>query len=291
MDTLRPMRKVPLCSMLVASLVACGPSNRSGANGDDDSGDGGQRFDGGNEGSGSGGDYIVYAHSDTVLYSIDLDNKSLVTVGNFNAPGSDAMTDLAVAPDGTLYVVSETAMYTASPTDGHVTMVGSLAACGSRAVALTTTPSGDIWTGDFKGALCKIDVSTSPPTVGAPITMGSNMALTGDFVAVDDGTVFGTAYNLKDGTGSGTQANNVLVKIDLTTGAVTQVGSTGYPVLYGTAFQEGKVFAFTHDGTGHVVTIDTTTGVGTLYNTFVDPNTSKGIAFAGAGVSSLVQIF
>ena len=61
--------------------------------------------------------------------------------------------------------------------------------------------------------------------------------------------------------------------------------------MFGVAFQEGKVFGFTHDGTGHVVTIDTTTGVGTLFGTFMDPSTNKGIAFAGAGVNALVQIF
>ena len=47
------------------------------------------------------------------------------------------------------------------------------------------------------------------------------MALTGDFVGVDDGTIFGTAYNLTDKANTGTQANNVLVKVDLTNGAVT----------------------------------------------------------------------
>ena len=42
---------------------------------------------------------------------------------------------------------------------------------------------GEIWTGDFKGALCKIDVSGSTPVVGAPVMMGSNMALAGDLTA------------------------------------------------------------------------------------------------------------
>ena len=50
------------------------------------------------------------------------------------------------------------------------------------------------------------------------------------------------------------------------------------------------MFGFTHDGTGHVVTIDRTTGVGTLFATFTDPATNKGISFAGAGVNSLVVI-
>src|SRR5262245_33534254 len=51
--------------------------------------------------------YIVYAHSDHVLYKIDLKQRSLVLVGNFSAPNvngnEDVMTDLAVAPDDTIY--------------------------------------------------------------------------------------------------------------------------------------------------------------------------------------------
>ena len=284
--------------MLVLCLVACGPTSRggggggSGGSGDSPDADNG----GGSGGSGGSGSYTVYAHSDHVLYSIDVTAKTLSTVGAFKAPQvmvgtkmvEDVITDLAVAPSGTIYTVSETALYTADPTDGHVTRVGSLSACGTRTVALTATPGGDIWAGDYMGALCQIDITANPPVVKAPIKMGSNMALSGDMVAVDNGTIFGTAYNLSDPSGMGTQMNNVLVKIDLATGAVTQVGPSGFPKLFGTAFQDGKVFGFTHDGTGRVVTIDTTTGAGSMFGTFQDPSTNMGISFAGAGVSSLV---
>ncbi|HEX4449839.1 MAG TPA: hypothetical protein VH143_03160 [Kofleriaceae bacterium] len=285
------MRKMAIGLLVIAA--ACGP-NRTSPNGDDDSGGGdagGSGGGGGGGGSGSGGSYTVYAHSDTVLYSIDLASKSLVTVGSFNSPNKEAMTDLAVGTDGTIYVISETYLYTASASNGQVTELGPMSACGSDTVALTTTSSGQIWAGDFEGKLCQIDVSATPPTIGAPEVMGNSMALTGDFVGVSDGTIFGTAYDLGDKSGSGTQANNVLVKVDLSTGAVTALGATGYPQLYGVAFQEGQVFGFTHDGTGRVVTIDTTTGAGTLFGTFMDPQTNKGISFAGAGVNALVQIF
>ena len=69
---------------------------------------------------------------------------------------------------------------------------------------------------------------------------------------------------------------------------MSKLGSTGYPELYGTAFALGQVFGFTHDGSGNVITIDPTTGVGTLFNTFNDPSTNKPISFAGAGVNSKV---
>jgi hypothetical protein len=275
---------------VIAILAACGPANRNGGGGTDAS-QGSGSGSGSNMGSGSGSDnFNVYAHSDTVLYVVDVNAKTLNTVGPFNAPGGDVITDLAVAPDNTIYVISNTAIYTASPTDGHVTMLGSLSACGSKGVALTTTPDGKLWTGDFMGTLCQIDTAQSPPAVLPPISMTSGMALSGDFVAVSNGTVFGTAYKKTDSANMGTQLDNVLVKLDIATGTVTQIGPTGYPKLFGVAFAASQVFGFTHDGTGHVVTIDPATGTGTLFGTFMDPSTHQGISFAGAGVSSLVPI-
>jgi hypothetical protein len=260
-------------------LAACGPANRGNGNGADSNNN--------NGGGDAGGSYLVYAHSNTVLYSINLSTQQLVTVGNFNAPAMDVMTDLAVAPDGTIYTISETALYKASPVDGHVTKVGSLAACGQKGVALTTTPDGKLWMGDYMGALCQIDISGASPVVKAPVMMQNGFALSGDMVGIDNGTIFGSAYKLAD---QNTQNDNLLVKVDVTTGAVTQVGATGYPKLFGVAFQENKVFGFTHDGTGRVITIDTTSGAGTMFGTFTDPTSASGISFAGAGVSSLITI-
>jgi hypothetical protein len=251
--------------------------------------------DGGSQGGSNSGSYSVYAHSDHTLYVVDLSAKTLDVVGPFHAPSvkgtEDVITDLAVAPDNTIYVVSETAIYTADSHDGHVTQVGTTASCGTKTVALTTTPSGKIYAGDYSGALCEIDVSARPPVVKSPTWMSGGLALSGDLVAVDDGTVFGTAYRLSDSSGHGTQNDNLLVKIDLASGAATVIGGgSGFPKLYGTSYAQGKVFGFTHDGTGDVVTIDPNTGAGSMYATFTDPSTGQGISFAGAGVNSLVQI-
>ena len=276
-------------------LVGCGPAN--GAKTPDASGSGSADAPPGladadpNAPDGPvANDYTVYAHGDHTLYKIDLQLKKLDTIGPFNAPSNDVITDLAVAPDNTIYVISATTLYTADPTDGHVTKVGSTGACGTKTVALTTTPDGKIWAGDFNGAICQVDVSVSPPVVKAPVTMQGGLALAGDMVAVDNGTVFGTAYKLSDAANTGTQLDNILVTVDVTTGAVTQLGMTGYPKLFGTSFAGGKVFGFTHDGTGDVVTIDRQSGAGTLYATFLDQSTQKGISFAGAGVNSLVVV-
>ncbi len=243
-------------------------------------------------GATTAGCYTVYAHADHVLYRVDLGAKTLIAIGPFNAPKKgtteDVITDLAVAPDDTIYVISKTTLYTASPVDGHVTSVGAVTACGNDNVALTTTPDGSLYAGDYKGAFCKIDLNTTPPTVTQIGVLGANLALAGDLVGVGDGTLYGTAYKLND---TATQTDNLLIKIDPTTGTSTQtLGPTGSPQLYGAAYSMGLVFGFTHDGSGNVITIDPATGHGTLFNTFTDPTTHKGISFAGAGVNSMVAV-
>ncbi len=285
--------------MLACLVGACGPASRTG-NGDDGTptdGNPNQTADASNVDDGCGGVancYSVYAHSDTTLYMIDLTGKTLVTIGPFNAPvvggSADVITDLAVAPDGTIWAISETALYTASATDGHVTAKGSLSACGSRGVALTFTPTGKLYEGDFQGAICQIETTGATPVVDAPITLQNGYALSGDIVAIGDGTVFGTLYKLSDQAGKGTQLSNVLGKIDLGSGAVTVLGATGYPKLFGTSFAKNKVMGFTHDGSGNVIEIDPMTGAGDIYATFMDPATHMGIAFAGAAVNALVNI-
>lgn len=297
-----------LAFILCALTAACGPSvgDASDANGSghvDGGGPdafGGPFTDGGMAGCNDvTGCFTVYAHGDHTLYRLNLQTRSIELVGPFNAPKvmvgtmmvEDVITDLAVAPDDTVWVVSNTSLYTASTSDGHVTKIGSLAACGQKNVGLTFTNDGKLYVADFKGAFCQIHYQMNPPVVTQiAMTMGRNLALTGDLVAVSDGTVFGTAYNLSDSANIGTQADNVLVKIDPATGQVlATVGSTGFPKLFGVAFDQGKVFGFTHDQTGHVVTIDPATGTAAVYGTFDDPTTHMPISFAGAGVSPAVN--
>ena len=245
------------------------------------------------------GCYTVYAHADHILYRIDLTNKMLIEVGPFNAPmvpisggkmAEDSLTDLAVSTSNVIYVISKTNLYTADATDGHVTLAGAVTACGTDNVALTFTPDGKLYAADGKGAFCNVDLSTQPPTVRQIGTLPNGWGISGDIVAVSDGTMFGTAYKVSDGNNAGTGLNNFLVKIDPANPTNTvMIGSTGFPKLFGVAFDNGQVFGFTHDATGTVVTIDPKTGKGTLYNKFNDPMTNMAIGFAGAGVNANVM--
>jgi hypothetical protein len=241
-----------------------------------------------------GAAYPVYACSDSELYLIDLTAKTLVDVGPFNTPkvggSADVITDLAVSPTGVIYVISHTTLYTASPMTGAVTSVGAVTTCGSDNVALSFTNDAKLYAADYSGNFCEIGYMSTPLTLTKSGPIGGGMAIAGDIVAIDNGTMYGTALDLTDGgSASPTAKNNLLIKIDPSTGMSTQViGSTGYPELYGVAYALGQVFGFTHDGSGDVITIDPSTGVGTPFNTFKDPTSMKGIAFAGAGVNSMV---
>jgi hypothetical protein len=195
-----------------------------------------------------------------------------------------------VSPTGIIYVISHTTLYTASPMTGAVTVVGTVTTCGSDNVGLTFDKSGNLFAADYTGNFCQIGYSSTPLTLTKLGPIGGGMAIAGDIVAIDNGAMYGTALDLTDASSSPTAKNNLLIQIDPTTGvSMTIIGSTGYPELYGVAYALGQVFGFTHDGSGNVITIDPTTGVGTLFNTFKDPTSMKGIAFAGAGVNSMVM--
>ena len=236
------------------------------------------------------GCYTVYAHSDHVLYKIDLANKMLITVGPFKAPTvngrEDSITDLAVAADDTLWAVSSGSMYTVDSADGHVTRFGSVSLCGVDNIALTFTTDGKLYMGDHLGAFCSVDISKQPPVVTPLGMIGGNQALSGDIVSVADGTMYGTVYTLGDKSNPRIDS---LVKIDPASGKVTAVlGRTDASRLFGLAFDLGQFFAFTQDGSGGVFTLDPKTGKATPYNAFKDPMTGAGIRFAGAAVNPRV---
>ena len=248
------------------------------------------------------GCFTVYAHSDHLLYRVDLANKGLIEIGPFNAPMvpgtggkmvEDVIQDLAVSRTGDLYVVSRNFLYTADANTGHVTKKGPSSSCGGDVVALTfvndNTPTGSLYAADYMtGAFCRIDAfDTAAPRFTQLGMLGQGYAVAGDLVAIADGTLYATAYLLKDGSTGPTATNNVLVTLDPKSGAIVKIiGSTGYPKLYGIAFEKGQVFGFTHDGSGDVITIDPKSGRGTAYGSFTDMMTMKKISFAGAGVNA-----
>ncbi len=230
---------------------------------------------------------VVYAASATTLYTFDPTGNTLAKVGAFAATldgGSpDSITDIAVAVDGKIWAISATRLYTAAASDGHVTLAGVVAKCGSGNFALTALANGKLYTADALGTVCSIDTTTITMT---PLgSVGQNLALN-DLVAIGDGTLYATAVDLSNAS---TKLSNLLVTLDPSTGAWTSTrGATGFPELLGVAYGQGKVIGFSHDGSGHIVNIEPTTGAGTLAGVFSDPDTHTPVAFAGAAVNANV---
>jgi hypothetical protein len=104
--------------------------------------------------------------------------------------------------------------------------------------------------------------------------MGPQFATSGDIVAVRD---FGIVA-----TSSGGALTDALVRLAPNTFAATVIGSgTGFHRVWGVGFWRGEVFGFT-DG-GEFITINTTTGVGTLQQ-------NNGVLWWGAAVTTRAPV-
>jgi hypothetical protein len=80
--------------------------------------------------------------------------------------------------------------------------------------------------------------------------------------------------------GGDASSNNVLIRVDTSTGVATAVGPIGFGDVWGLAYSNARVIGFTTGG--QIVRIDPQTGAGAL---LADP----GIMFWGAGQSPLVD--
>jgi hypothetical protein len=272
-------------ALAALALVACAPGSRS--DDDDTAGadaavtvDGGGGFIDGSSPVPDGHDvhdtFTVYVHSKDTLYTMDPVSFALTTVGKFNPPTADDITDLAVAGDGKIFVISKTRLYTADANDAHATFVANLSSTPTAGnVGLTFLPDGDLLATDKTGGIRSIN-----PTSGAVLERGmisNGFRTAGDLVAVEDGTMYAISDYGPDGNQSFN--SNWLIKVNPANGAALQVGQIGVGGVFGAAFINGKVIVFTK--TGQIVEVDRSTGHGTVKAETV-------IEFWGAGVSPLV---
>jgi streptogramin lyase len=185
------------------------------------------------------------------------------------------MNDLAVTPDGALYTISSNALYSVEAATGKATFVADVP--GVDNVGMTFLPDGTLLATDQAGGVRRVDPANGNVTeIGA---FGGGYATAGDLVAVLDGTM----YAISDmGPVGDEYDNNVLLTVDTATGVAAPVGQIGYGRVFGCAYANGHVFAFTADG--NLVEIDRTTGQGTLLRSY------PGIAFWGAAVTPLVVV-
>ena len=248
------VRAMKLACAFALVLVACGPAGR-GAGGDDDGGgvDAANGGDGGSVGATS-----VYAHTSTALYRVDPDTLAITEVGDFGwSNGSDEMTDIAIDKTGVMIGISFDSVYRVDPTTAVATRLSNGLTGGFNGLSFVPAAmvgdTGDdvlVGTRNTDGAVFRID-----PMTGAKYQIGNmgSFVSSGDLVAV-------TGFTVQTAAGS---SDDRLVRLAPNTFAATQIGaSIGFSDIWGVAYWKDKIFGFTNSG--EFITIDPTTGVGTL---------------------------
>jgi hypothetical protein len=262
--------------VITFAVTACGPGSRDRA-GDDTGG-----IDAGMMTSGDA-DTVdvtsVFAHTSSALYRVDPETLAVTKVGNFGWSNAfEQMTDIAIDNTGMLIGISFKAVYRIDPTTAAVTQLSS--SLSGMFNGLSFVPAEmlgqtgrDVLVGtrNADGMVFSIDPSTGQATV---IGNMQGFSSSGDLVAIAG---FGAVQTADNGLSA-----DRLVRLAPNTFAATPIGTTiGFSDIWGVAYWKNKIFGFTN--TGQFVTIDPTTGVGTLVE-------SGGPAWWGAAVTTSAPV-
>lgn len=167
------------------------------------------------------------------------------------------ITDLAVAPDGSLWGVSFSALYRLSKASGLASERGSLGLYGSNALAFDN--SGYLYGATSSGQFITIDTITGAAQVLGEY--GSNFESWGDMAFSPSGTLFATVRDPMTGAG-------FLVIVDPSTGQAAPVNAgvpTVHENIWGLAFVGSELYGLTTvlgSETGQLLIMDTQAGTG-----------------------------
>ena len=237
----------------------------------------------GSSSGGSNGPPLIYAHTDTELYSIDPTSHQITDIGPFSdGTGSPpTITDLAVDGNDNVWVNSETAIYKAAlPASGTGTVTITLQTSlpsGTKFYALGFTPAGmleqgeSLIAGDSSGSLYYVDVSSSSAT---PLNLGSfgqaperrNVRALGRRGLLHSRRRRPRAWRRSGrATSSCTSTDDYLAEVDIAalqqayqskspaTSLLKQMvgaSGTGYGRLFGVGAWGNSVYAFSREATG-----------------------------------------
>ena len=231
--------------------------------------------------SGTFDDVQVWAHSPRELYRFDPRTEEVTTIGRFvdadGAPAED-MTDLAVDGFGNLYTCSFTRLYRVDSATARVTEVGTLGVASEvRFNSLTFVPAGELdeaaevlVAANAEGDLYRVNASTGVATrIG---NFSDGYGASGDIVSVLGAGTFATVFR-ED------LDRDWLVRVDLRTGVVTPIGSTGTSRLFGLGYWRNRLYGF--NSFGWLYVIDTATGESRLSTSETGAD-----VFFGAGVTT-----
>jgi hypothetical protein len=269
------MRNIALAAVVI--VAACGPGNRDpGSPGDDDPGVDAPVIPPGDD---PPLQTFVYAHTRSTLYRVDPDTLAITMIGNFSFPtGNEDITDIAINKNNEMIGISFGSVYRIDP--GNATGTRLTSGLGGLFNGMSFVPATEIGqTGDdiliatrnSDGVVHRIDPMTG---VATPIGNMGSFASSGDCVSVAQ---LGTLQTADNGIGA-----DRLVRLAPNTFTATPIGNDiGFSDIWGIAFWKDKVFGFTNGG--EFITIDPTTGVGTLVQ-------GNGPAWWGAAVTTLAPV-
>ena len=227
---------------------------------------------------------VVYSQSGTTLFRLDPAGPKLDKVGDFsgvdgvcNDQTSDGcIIDIAVDPNGKMYGVSWTALYTIDVASAKATRLSN----GVFPNSLAFAPAGTV---DTKAMLIGYDEDKFvriDPDSGARYDLGSlnpnptgkDFTSSGDLVVQSSTSIYLTAKTIPEGT------SDTLVQIDPKTGKVSKiVGDTGQADVWGLAMLSDKLYGFS--ASGAVFALDPTRGAAKALTV----TTPSGIAWWGGG--------
>jgi hypothetical protein len=255
---------------------------------------------------------VIYAHTDSELYSMDPVTHAVTDIGPFQAGSGTVptITDLAVDGSGNVWVNSETQVYRATlpATTGPVALtLQTTIAAGQdqKFYALAFAPAGVLGSGeglvggDDNGELWYIDTSNANATPQDLGGFGSGWELSGDLVFyMQGGQPTGLATLRSCASKSCNKTNDSLAAVDMN--ALAQAFSSNTPgsllkATYGSGTGYGELFGLGAWGNAReqstsspaqLVQIDGTTGAGSSLQTF--PSITSG--WSGAGVTTKATI-
>lgn len=235
---------------------------------------------------------VVFGHSATRLFLLDVDSLAITDLGAFQFRDSDgvtplssqSMTDLAITADGAMYGCSFNALFRVELPSLVARKVASLA---DTFNGLTFVPAGFLEpdrevllatvNDPPERSLYRIDVNTGAATLVG--SFGNNLVSSGDVVAIRHDAMYAVVHGPKVGTAI---PKDFLARINPATGGATVIGTgIGFNQVWGLGYWYGVLYGFAKNG--KVVAIDPDTGVGTLVD-------DLSVEFWGAGTTTIAPI-
>jgi hypothetical protein len=172
------------------------------------------------------------------------------------------LSDVAIAPDGSIYASTSESLLRLDLATGIATRVGFFNLL-NAVNALTFDSAGRLFGATRTGALVEIDPRTAQARLIGDF--GTSLFSGGDIAFAPDGSLFAIS------------ASNLLLRISTANGRATVVGDTGFEDVEGIAFgADGRLYGSARGAT--LITIDPARGTGTPVAVFSNFRTMLGLA-------------